>query len=260
MVFPINKQVTDLDNLPDGSQFMHSVVRGRNDYDLPAPPAFDSPQFKEELERFINVRTDVVNGVWPSWYFEDLGINPEPPEMFKQFGVTKTTPKAAAELVDHSMDHPNDLHNVFMQQVGGTPKLKTLQGDRKPEQAGQDFLGARLLDAEISVGIYQALLEAFQAKYYFVYTRPEHYYQAGRLVAEYSCPPHPSYPAGHATIAGLIFGTWDHLVELTETQRAEFLHAAKQYGHYRLFAGVHWSFDNTAGFELGIKKAEHKHG
>ncbi len=244
--FPTSK-VTDLDG-HDGR--LHSVVRGRNDYDVPAPPAIDSDEFGREVELFLSARHDVKAGRWPYEYFEAIGLDPAVPDMFRPLGVTEDDPVSAARLVDHAMDKTIDLHHAFVDHFKGA-KLKKPQAERSPQSAGVDFLGWREFDAIVLENVHKALIEAFQVKYFYAFPRPEHHFAAGALIGEYGCPPHPSYVAGHGAIAGTTVQTWIDHVKLTDAQITQAEHAGRHYAHYRTLAGVHWAMDNTQGYELG---------
>ena len=251
---PVQFPTEKVTNLDGHDPQLHSVVRGRNDYGIPAPATLGTPQHDEQVELFLSARHDVTAGIWPATYFEALGIEPAAPAMFASVGVTEDDPKSAARLVDHAMDHPYDLHRVFVAEFGN-PVLKQCQTERTPQSASVDFLGFRLFDAIIANNIYDALVEAFQVKYFFATARPEHVFASGALVAEYKCPPHPSYVAGHGAIAGATVQTWIDNAVLEDEQVTAMIHAGRQYAHYRTLAGVHWAEDNTAGFDLGRQVA-----
>ncbi len=238
----------------DHDDRLHSVMRGRNDFDVPPPPTIGSAEFDVEVDRFLGCRLDVASGKWPTAFFESIDLDPTPPKMFARYGVTEDDPKAASRLVDHAMDHPFDLHRTFVAEWG-QPKLKRSQADDSPQSHGVDFLGWREFDAIVADNIHKALVEAFQVKYFHAYPRPEQLFESGRLVAEYGCPPHPSYVAGHGAIAGATVQTWVDHVELTPAQIAEAEHAGRQYAQYRTLAGVHWAPDNTQGYNLGVAVA-----
>ena len=250
--FPITERVKSVDDmkLPAGSNLMHSVVIGRNDNDLPEPP-----DEADEVKSFLCCRREVHNGNWPKLYFESLGLDPEPRPLLEAAGVSTADPRTASTLVDHTMDHPIDLHTFAVRHFAGKYKLKA---ERRPKSIGVDFLGARQFDATVTDLIHEALIDTFQAKYFFARIRPEHYFDAGPLVTEYPCPPHPAYPAGHGAIAGAIVAAWRKLVEAPDEVFKELEHAGRQYAHYRTLAGVHWPTDNTAGFDSGVATVERK--
>lgn len=233
-------RVTDLTAVPDSAEFMHSVVVGSPN-GVPEPPPIES-----ETGVFLKVRKDVRARKWPGWFFEDLGIDPAPPPMFARHGVNHKSPAGAVRLVDHAMDHRLDLHRAFVDAVGGVP---TLKADRSPPASGVDFLGLVQFDGFVAASIAAALVAAFETKSWFVRVRPEHFFESGELVAEYQCPPHHSYVAGHSAIAGATVQAWIDNVELEDV--GPFITAGQQYGHYRTLAGVHWPADNAAGFDLG---------
>ncbi len=84
-------------------------------------------------------------------------------------------------------------------------------------------------------------------------------------------PPFPAYTSGHSTFSGsssrileLFFGT-DHFDFSTTSDGlpgvtrsfTSFFQAAEEAGQSRIFGGIHWQFDNTAGLASGRSLAEH---
>jgi hypothetical protein len=85
----------------------------------------------------------------------------------------------------------------------------------------------------------------------------------------FATPSHPSYPAAHATFStscatalGLFFGTdtipftlsWEGLPGVTRSFDS-FSAASHEAGLSRIWAGIHWSFDVTAGETQGAAVA-----
>jgi hypothetical protein len=84
-------------------------------------------------------------------------------------------------------------------------------------------------------------------------------------------PPFPAYPSGHSTFSGAaaevlaaFFGTDEVRFRsrsdgLPGVERAfdRFSAAAAEAGMSRIYGGIHWSFDNTAGLELGRAVGRH---
>src|SRR5262249_30590738 len=85
----------------------------------------------------------------------------------------------------------------------------------------------------------------------------------------FATPAHPSYPSAHATYStscatalALFFGTdaipfsfwWDGLPGVTRSFDS-FSAAANEAGQSRIWAGIHWTFDVTAGNAQGAAVA-----
>lgn len=250
MTFPILERVRSLGGVPAEAAYMHSVVVGRNDNDLPDPVPIE-----EEVDAFLDCRGETVEQRWATAYFEGLGIDPEPPALLKGAGVSTVVPSTAVALVDHTMDHPTDLHRFAAKHFAGRYELVA---KRKPASVGVDFLGARKFDAQVAELMHEALVDCFQAKYFFARLRPEHFFKAGRLVTTYRCPPHPAYPAGHGAIAGATLQAWRVLTVAEDSVYEELELAAQHFAHYRTLAGVHWPTDNSAGFDSGVATVRRK--
>lgn len=240
--------------VPGEGDQMVSVMRGRNDFDVPPPSPIGSAEFDEQCELLVRLRDDVNARRWPDWYFEHHGIDPDPPPMFAQFGVNRANPEAAAELVDHNMDKKLDLFHAIRAQFPYVV-LKSDPMERSPQQwGGIDFIGWGLFEAATLNAIMDALIESFQVKTWFGQQRPEHYFQAGPVLTSYQAPGHNSYVAGHSAIAGGTYQMWNESVDLTDSALHVIKTACQHYCHYRSFGFVHWPEDNTAGFELAIAK------
>ena len=100
---------------------------------------------------------------------------------------------------------------------------------------------------------------------------------ASNLTGPNFTPPFPAYPSGHATFGGALFQTLrrfygrddiafsfvsdelngvtrDHSgnVRLRVTRRfASLSQAEQENGQSRIYLGIHWSFDKTAGIDQG---------
>ncbi len=106
---------------------------------------------------------------------------------------------------------------------------------------------------------------------------------ASNLTAPNFTPPFPAYPSGHATFGGALFETLRNffgtdeveftfvsdefngetvdnegnvrpLVERTFSSLSE---AEEENGQSRIYLGIHWSYDKTAGIEMGNNIADH---
>lgn len=95
-----------------------------------------------------------------------------------------------------------------------------------------------------------ALNDAFVISWYFKFLweipRPN---QLDQNLATILCTPlHPSYPSGHATIAGCAQMVLSYFFE---SEACELEKLAEECAQSRLFAGVHYPIDNEQGLYLG---------
>lgn len=104
---------------------------------------------------------------------------------------------------------------------------------------------ARLM-ALMNVAIYDAMVAAWDAKYAFNRPRPSQL--DPKLSIAVALPNSPSYPSEHAVAAGAASAVLGYVYP--EDAKA-FDEIAEQAGQARIWAGVHYPSDVTAGFALG---------
>ena len=97
-----------------------------------------------------------------------------------------------------------------------------------------------------SAASYDALIECFDAKYFYWYIRPP---QADpTIVTVFPTPPHPSYPSAHSCGAGALAAVLSASFP-SEASRLE--DVALESSLSRLYAGIHYRFDMEAGRAIG---------
>ncbi len=141
---------------------------------------------------------------------------------------------------------------------------------------------ARLF-ALLSITVADAAIVSWDVKYAYNNWRPvtgiQHADQDGNPDTDadaswlplIATPPFPSYSSGHSTFSGSssrllahFFGTddiafstvSDGLPGVTRSFTS-FSQAAEEAGQSRIYGGIHWQFDNTAGLESGRSLADH---
>jgi hypothetical protein len=103
------------------------------------------------------------------------------------------------------------------------------------------ILGTAMADAGIA---------CWRAKYQYWLLRPS---QADPAITfPIGLPNFPAYPSGHSSFSGAAEGV---LSALFPADAAELHRFAEENGLSRIYGGVHFSFDNTAGLELGRRIA-----
>lgn len=99
--------------------------------------------------------------------------------------------------------------------------------------------------------IYCAIIACWQQKWRHLRLRPSELDPAVD-VSVIPVPQHPSYPAGHSTVAGAASAI---LSTLFPDQASRFAALAEESGLSRLKAGIHYRSDHTAGLRLGARVA-----
>jgi membrane-associated phospholipid phosphatase len=91
-----------------------------------------------------------------------------------------------------------------------------------------------------------ALIGCWDAKYYYWTVRPS---QANPLITlTFGLPNHPSYPSGHSCVSAAAATVLGSLFPERATELGTMVTEA---GLSRMYAGIHYRFDITAGRELG---------
>jgi hypothetical protein len=99
----------------------------------------------------------------------------------------------------------------------------------------------------LNEAIYSSLIAAWANK--FVYLRPRPNQLDSMIdVSVIPVPQHPSYPAGHSSVAGAAAKLLRYFFP---EEAARFKAMAEDSGLSRLKAGIHYRSDHTAGLQLG---------
>ena len=127
------------------------------------------------------------------------------------------------------------------------------------QKSNMSLFGAAYASAYLNVGMYDAFVTCWNAKYTYWTARP--FQRIENLTTEIPTPNFPGYPSGHSvisTVAGMV------LSELFPDKRDYFKSQSVEAGLSRLWAGIHFKQDVNNGIELGneigAKVTENMHG
>jgi membrane-associated phospholipid phosphatase len=112
---------------------------------------------------------------------------------------------------------------------------------------------ARVL-AVLNVAATDAIIACFDAKYHYWTIRPSQVDTTLVLADSIDLPNFPSYPSGHACSAGAFDAVLGHYLP---QERAEFTRMAEEQAMSRLYAGIHFRFDDDVGLTLGRRVARY---
>ena len=110
---------------------------------------------------------------------------------------------------------------------------------------------ARIL-AYANVAGFDSQIECFTTKYAYWVARPAGI--NGGIVPAFTTPNHPSYPSGHSCISGAFGAALSNAFGDNET-REWLTSQVEEAGMSRVYAGIHYLFDITAGQEVGRRAA-----
>lgn len=105
---------------------------------------------------------------------------------------------------------------------------------------------AALVYAAVGVGLHDAFIACFDAKYAYWTIRPSQL--DPELVTLFPNPPHPSFPAAHGCNSGAGATV---LAGFFPTEREALLASGQEGGESRLWAGIHYPSDIDAGLMIG---------
>ena len=105
--------------------------------------------------------------------------------------------------------------------------------------------------AYVSIAMHDATIAAWESKYFYNRPRPSEIDPTLRTAV--ATPRSPSYPSEHAAAAGAAAAVLSYLLP---DEAARFQAMAEEAARSRLYAGVQFPSDYTAGLELGRRVAE----
>jgi membrane-associated phospholipid phosphatase len=114
------------------------------------------------------------------------------------------------------------------------------------QEKGLNERAATRAFALTSAAMMDALIACWEAKYHYWTMRPS---QANSAISlTFGLPNHPSYPSGHSCVSASAATVLTHLFP---QHAAELDASVNEAGLSRMYAGIHYRFDITAGQELG---------
>ena len=117
--------------------------------------------------------------------------------------------------------------------------------------SGLDERAATRVLALTTGAMMDALIACWDAKYFYWTIRPS---QAdASITLTFGLPNHPSYPSGHSCVSAAAATA---LSDLFPDRSAEVGAWVTEAGLSRMYAGIHYRFDITAGRELGVAVAQ----
>ena len=102
---------------------------------------------------------------------------------------------------------------------------------------------------------FDALIGCWEAKYYYWYIRPWQA-QAG-ITLPIGAPNHPSYPSGHSCVSSAMASV---LADFFPSESSALTAKVTEAGLSRMYGGIHFRSDITAGEQLGRATAQHAIG
>jgi hypothetical protein len=118
-------------------------------------------------------------------------------------------------------------------------------------EKGLDEAEATRVLGLMHAAVFDALIACWDAKYQYWLVRP---YQASTQIAlALGAPNHPTFPSGHSCVSASAARV---LTEFFPDKSTELDQLVTDAGMSRIYAGIHFRFDVTAGQQLGRQVAE----
>ncbi len=105
--------------------------------------------------------------------------------------------------------------------------------------------------ALMNLSMFDAGIWCWAAKYRYWLIRPSQADQT--ITSPLELPDFPSFPSGHASFSGAASGVLGHIIPELRVQMDSL---AREAAMSRLYAGIHYRFDNDSGLVLGKRIAE----
>ena len=119
------------------------------------------------------------------------------------------------------------------------------------QQSRLNERGAVHVYAVMSAAAMDALISCWEAKYFYWVLRPVQVEPT--ITLPIGLPNHPSYPSGHSCMSSAATTVLAHFFP---THTSELKSQLTQLGLSRMYAGIHYRFDISAGEELGASLAQ----
>ncbi len=242
---------------------------------VPAPPALDSEEYRTAYNAVAAIGGAVDNTGIPStstddtrfianyWGYDGVPLIGVPPRVYNQI---------TAQIADGQVDDPLDYARVLALTNVGMADAAIASWDSKYYyNLWRPVSGIRIDDG-------------IEGTVHDPDWNPVGVSVVNTEEAIRATPPFPSYPSGHATFGGVTFGVlramFDDDIAFTfvsdeyngegvdpffpdvprpfvPVRFQSLSEAQEQNGISRVYNGVHWEFDDTAGQELGMTIAEY---
>jgi hypothetical protein len=184
-------------------------------------------------------------GTWQTWLLTSNDqLRPPPPPAYD-------SPERAAEIMaikSYTRTFASNASAFFWQ---SHPGIKAYWFDNAHRLLFENKLNqnppyAALVYATVSVGMHDAFVACFDAKYTYWTIRPSQL--DPEVVTSFPHPNHPSYPAAHGCNSGAGATV---LADFFPADSEALIAAGQEATESRFWSGIHYESDNIAGWEIG---------
>jgi hypothetical protein len=210
--------------------------------------------------------------------------NPPPALTSNRYRRDYNEVKDVGDMLSNITARPQDRINAVRFAAMTSPiQIWNSVADQLSNAEGLSLAQNARLFALLNMAIADAAITVFEAKYFYNVWRPVTAIRAGDIDGNpgteqdpaYSTfittPPYPAYPSGHGGLSNAgrsvlerIFGRGRHAVTLSNPalqgvtlQYTKLQHITDDIADARIYAGIHFRFDQEASEELGERVAEY---
>jgi hypothetical protein len=191
-------------------------------------------------------------GNWKRWNTEGITFSVPPPPVFQS-----TEYKKALREVEEAAEGRSSKEGEIVNFWGGVPGTEAPAGiwqnrlydvTKSDSLSDESYAYAQMILAQT---LADAFMECWKTKYIYWTKRPS--MVDGSINLSMNNPPFPSYVSGHSTISR---AAAEVLTVLFPQHKDVWLHDAAEAKNSRLWAGIHFPYDNEVGAELGRQVGE----
>ncbi|MDP5274498.1 vanadium-dependent haloperoxidase [Chengkuizengella axinellae] len=203
---------------------------------------------------------DPYSDSWPMYYYQRCGSKFEVKQTGELVYFTIKHPnyidwggselEAVLETANHLDEDMKKIAKYWGTGVATKQWLPVL--DILVDTYGVTAPYAARLESAVLAAANDAFIITWYYKFLWLVARPDQYDQ--ELATCLCTPRHPTYPSGHAAVAGCVANMLKYFFP---GEAAKLDELAKQCALSRLYALVHFPIDNDEGLKLGYQVADH---
>lgn len=192
-------------------------------------------------------------GKWERWNINDFNYEVPKPPKYNSEEYTSALEKVKVAAEDRTPEQGAAVN--FWGGIPGTVQPSGIwqevffEKSKKHNLSNEEYSYSQMILAKV---LADSFMECWKVKYTYWTKRPD--MATNTINVAMPNPPFPSYVSGHSTIS---FAAATVLSELFPKDSESYLKDAEEAKNSRLWAGIHFPYDNEEGKKLGIAVGEY---